>query len=103
MELRYKIVFSTLVSFLILSMGVSSMSHVTASSPTSFLPQPPTVVVDSDRDGLPNTWETTGIDINRDGIIDYNLRAQGANPMHKDIFVEVDFMQFHRPKAQAIT
>ena len=59
--------------------------------------------IDNDRDGLPNTWETTGIDINGDRIIDYNLRAQGANPLHKDIFVEVDFMQFHRPRAQAIT
>jgi hypothetical protein len=99
MELRYKIIFLTLVSLLILSMGVSQMSPFTAFA-TSFIPPPQ---IDSDRDGLPNTWETTGIDINGDRIIDYNLRAQGANPLHKDIFVEVDFMQFHRPRAQAIT
>jgi hypothetical protein len=58
---------------------------------------------DIDRDGLPNVWETKGIDVNHDGIIDLNLRALGANPFHKDIFVEVDYMQFHKPKPQAIT
>jgi hypothetical protein len=107
MELRYEIVFSAIVFLLILSTGVSQIPFVTASFSSPRLPLPPRspsfLLLDSDRDGLLNTWETTGIDINGDGRIDYNLRAKGANPMHKDIFVEVDFMQFHRPRAQAIT
>jgi hypothetical protein len=112
MELICKIAFSTIVSLLILSTGVSQISPVTASPPTPLpqispgpIPVPPRPIplLDSDRDALPDTWETTGIHVNGDGIVDYNLRAQGANPMHKDIFIEVDFMQFHRPMAQAIT
>jgi hypothetical protein len=57
---------------------------------------------DADGDGLSNGWEQTGIDANNDGIVDLNLRSLGANPLHKDIFVEVDYMQFHRPNDQAI-
>jgi hypothetical protein len=59
--------------------------------------------LDTDRDGLPNVWETKGVDVNHDGVIDLNLPALGANPFHKDIFVEVDYMQFHKPRPQAIT
>jgi hypothetical protein len=107
MELRYKFVFSAIVFLLILSTGISQTTFVTASLAGPRLPLPPRspsfLLLDSDRDGLLNTWETTGIDINGDGRIDYNLRAKGANPMHKDIFVEVDFMRFHRPFPQAIT
>jgi hypothetical protein len=93
MELRYKIIFSILVSLLILSMGVSPMSPTAAFATTQ---------QDSDGDGLLNSWETTGIDVNRDGRIDLSLKALGANPLHKDIFVEVDYMQFHKPRTQAI-
>jgi hypothetical protein len=107
MDLKYKFIFSAIVFFLILSTGISQMSSVSASVGGPRLPLPPRtpsfLLLDSDRDGLLNTWETTGIDVNGDGRIDYSLRAKGANPMHKDIFVEVDFMEFHRPNAQAIT
>ena len=55
---------------------------------------------DSDGDGLLDTWETWGIDAsNPFGPADltqqpdYVLRLQGANPDHKDLFVEVDAMQ----------
>src|SRR5215212_8851250 len=51
---------------------------------------------DNDGDGLLNVWEQHGIDINNDGQID--LILPGANPLHKDIYIEVDFMQFHRPR-----
>ena len=47
---------------------------------------------DNDGDGLCDRWETEGIDINNDGIIDLDLPAMGADPNHKDIFVEVDYM-----------
>lgn len=48
--------------------------------------------LDSDGDGLLDSWETIGIDINSDGIIDLDLPALGARPDHKDLFLEVDYM-----------
>src|SRR5262249_14670461 len=67
-------------------------------------------------DGLWDDWEMFGIDTNGDGIIDLDLPSLGANPMHKDIFLEIDYMDCalaggdcaqgdthsHRPKAAAI-
>ena len=69
---------------------------------------------DTDGDGLWDDWETTGIDTNGDGVID--LVLPGANPLHKDVYVEIDYMDCavsggdcatadthsHRPKAPAI-
>jgi uncharacterized repeat protein (TIGR01451 family) len=71
---------------------------------------------DSDGDGLWDDWETIGIDTNGDGAIDLDLPALGANPNHKDIFVEIDWMDCavaggdcaagdthnHQPKAAAV-
>ncbi|MEZ4460583.1 MAG: hypothetical protein R3E66_12825 [bacterium] len=45
---------------------------------------------DADRDGLCDAWEREGIDVNGDGIVDLDLRALGADPNKKDIFVEID-------------
>lgn len=52
-------------------------------------------MLDSDGDGLLDIWEEKGggIDWNCDGKIDLDLWSMGANPLHKDIFVEVDRMQ----------
>jgi uncharacterized repeat protein (TIGR01451 family) len=50
------------------------------------------VAQDSDGDGLWDDWETSGIDTDGDGTFDYNLPALGANPLRKDIFIEIDFM-----------
>ena len=47
---------------------------------------------DIDGDSLFDDWEINGIDIDNDGIIDIDLPAMGADPFHKDIFVEVDAM-----------
>jgi len=49
---------------------------------------------DSDGDGLLDPWESEGggIDIDEDGVPDYDLYALGARPDHKDIFIEVDMM-----------
>jgi hypothetical protein len=41
---------------------------------------------DTDGDGLPDGWEVHGIN----GI---DLRAMGASPLHKDIFVHMDYME----------
>lgn len=47
-------------------------------------------MTDTDGDALPDCWESAGIDYDGDGVIDLDLPALGANPEHKDIFVEVD-------------
>lgn len=55
-----------------------------------FVAQDTVCDVDTDRDGLCDKWEKEGIDIDGDGVIDLDLPARGANPLHKDLFVEVD-------------
>jgi alpha-tubulin suppressor-like RCC1 family protein len=49
---------------------------------------------DADGDGLLNEWETDGIDADADGTIDLHLEAPpyNADPDHKDVFVEIDYM-----------
>jgi hypothetical protein len=49
---------------------------------------------DTDGDGLLNGWETAGLDVNNDGTIDLALSQPpyGARWDHKDLFVEIDFM-----------
>ena len=53
-----------------------------------------TIEKDSDGDCLWDSWETKGIDSDGDGVVD--LKLEGADPQHKDIYVEVDYMQGHR-------
>ncbi len=74
------------------------------------------VNIDKDGDGLWDDWEQFGADTNGDGAVDLDLPGLGANPNHKDIFVEIDFMDCavsgsdcasgdthsHRPKTAAI-
>jgi len=48
--------------------------------------------IDSDGDGLRDTWETAGYDANSDGTVDVNLAALGADPYRRDVFVELDIM-----------
>jgi len=50
---------------------------------------------DSDGDGLFDAWETAGIDTDA-GHLD--LPGMGANPNHKDIFVELDWRPGFAPK-----
>jgi hypothetical protein len=72
--------------------------------PTPPPPPPPTPLDpngDEDGDLLLNSWETDGIDSNSDGTFD--LILVGANPLHKDLYVEIDFMQQHKPNPLAIT
>jgi len=55
---------------------------------------------DTDGDGLPDAWEEYGIDINEDGLIDFF--PIGANPMRKDVFLEIDHMEGHFPGLDVI-
>lgn len=71
---------------------------------------------DTDGDGLLDDWEKNGIDVDGDGTIDLDLPAMGADPRHKDIFIEVDYMvdkgfcifgfchggHSHKPEADAL-
>jgi uncharacterized repeat protein (TIGR01451 family) len=55
---------------------------------------------DADGDGLLDGWETRGLDADADGTIDVDLPAFGADPNHKDLFLEFDWMTGEEP-AQA--
>ena len=55
--------------------------------------------VDLDGDGLLNVWETDGLDTS-DGFLD--LPLLGADPLHKDIFIEFDWMTGEEPTRAAI-
>jgi uncharacterized repeat protein (TIGR01451 family) len=57
---------------------------------------------DSDGDGLLDDWETNGLDVDRDGIVDVDLKKFGAKPDHKDLFVELDWMANNAPTGAAI-
>lgn len=61
-----------------------------------------TIEKDSDLDGLPDSWEMNGIDIDKDGEVDLDLPMLGADYRHKDIFLEVDYMNTQRLKQEAI-
>jgi uncharacterized repeat protein (TIGR01451 family) len=70
------------------------------------------VTQDRDGDGLWDDWETDGIDTTGDTVVD--IKLPGANPDHKDIYLEIDYMDCaqggcmpgdthsHRPKPAAI-
>jgi hypothetical protein len=55
---------------------------------------------DTDGDSLSNSWEINGIDQNNDGRIDF--RIPNANPLHKNLYIETDYMQFHQPISAGI-
>jgi hypothetical protein len=60
------------------------------------------LALDSDGDGLADTWETQGVDTDGDGEPDLDLPRMGASPTHKDLFVEVDYMPGHHLDNRAI-
>lgn len=55
---------------------------------------------DADGDGLLDKWEKNGVDSDNDGTTD--LVLNGADWQHKDIFVEVDYMQGRMPDPLAL-
>lgn len=58
---------------------------------------------DNDCDALADVWETSGYDVNGDSVVDLNLPALGAKPNHKDIFLEIDYMQYHAPRTGVVS
>jgi Tol biopolymer transport system component len=46
--------------------------------------------LDPDGDAIPTVWEVNGLDVDGDGVVDVDLAAMGADPMRKDLFVEID-------------
>ncbi len=56
----------------------------------------------SDGDGLLDSWEMHGFDDECDGTIDVDLPAFGADPMHKDLFLELDWMPGRQPSRAEI-
>lgn len=77
----------------------------------SFAPLKPAIpamaqqaLVDTDKDGLPDEWETKGFMLTEGDFVD--LSAMGADPRHKDLFLQIDYMaddkHSHKPKAEAL-
>ncbi|HET8952063.1 MAG TPA: hypothetical protein VFN44_16195, partial [Solirubrobacteraceae bacterium] len=66
----------------------------TAAFDVTFTLSPPGA--DADGDALPDSWETDGVDVDGNGSVDLDLPGMGADPRHKDLFVELDFMPPHR-------
>lgn len=60
----------------------------------------PDAMTDTDGDGLLDDWEINGYHHDNGDIVD--LPAMGADPYKPDIFVEVDWMEGHKPKDDAI-
>jgi hypothetical protein len=55
---------------------------------------------DTDGDGLYDHWERptggprpSGVDIDGDAVPDLDIASMGANPMHKDVFLEIDWLK----------
>lgn len=62
------------------------------SAPYTYTLPASAAVLDSDGDGLLDSWETGGYDGDGDGTIDVNLPALGAQAGRRDILMEVDVM-----------
>ena len=87
-----------LIKLLILSFGII-LAFLSYSSPGYSIQDSNCIKatdVDFDGDGILNVWEEDGVDINHDNLTDLELRNV-SDPMHKDIFLELDYMENHRP------
>lgn len=49
--------------------------------------------LDTDGDGLLDEWETTGYDVDGDGVPELVLNRFGCSPQHKDILLEIDYQK----------
>ncbi|MFI7690035.1 hypothetical protein ACIBQ6_13240 [Nonomuraea sp. NPDC049655] len=57
---------------------------------------------DTDGDGLKDDWEIHGRDSDGDHDVDVNLPEMGADPRHKDIYLELDWEQGQAPSHAGI-
>ncbi|MFC4121385.1 DUF11 domain-containing protein [Nonomuraea zeae] len=57
---------------------------------------------DADGDGLLDGWERHGYNDNADSVIDVDLPKMGADPRHKDLFVELDYVGDHHPDRESV-
>jgi len=57
---------------------------------------------DADGDGLLDSWEENGLDVDGDGTVDVDLPAMGADPQHKDLFLELDWVAGNAPTRAGI-
>jgi CSLREA domain-containing protein len=67
---------------------------------------------DADGDALCDSWETAGVDYDRNGTVDlklYDVDGDGhisdsekADPRHKDVYVELDYVRTSKPSPTAI-
>jgi hypothetical protein len=66
---------------------------------SSYAPHAVTLKIrtDNDGDGILDVWENLGIDLNGDGVPEFHPGEHGADPNHKDIFVEMDVMEGAAP------
>ena len=88
----------------IASCGASggNLGQVSCTSSYSFTITLTDAQSDLDGDGLLDSWETDGIDFTDNGSVDLDLPAMGADPQHKDIFLEIDHMTNHALSQDAI-
>jgi hypothetical protein len=69
-------------------------------NPHKVFPTKP-VLCDMDGDYLLDSWETHGIDFDHDKTIDLTL--PGADEEHKNLYLEIDYMEHHKPSNAVIT
>lgn len=77
---------------------------------TGTLPDPPACDSgnrpDTDGDGLLDCWETDGLDVDGDNVVDVDLPGMGAHPLRKDLYVEFDCLvatdHTHCPREQGM-
>jgi len=62
-----------------------------------------TIEKDTDGDGLLDSWEMNGMDLDKDGTVDLDLPMLQADWQRKDIFVEVDYMSGRAPRGDAMS
>ena len=85
----YKLFTILLISFFIILISITFTKSYSQDSDCIYNE------TDWDGDGIPNVWETRGIDINNDKVIDYGLSSFNVSPLHKDLFLEIDYMKHH--------
>ncbi len=82
----------------VVDIAVENLDGLTSNTLTYNIP-PSQDDLDSDGDGLLDSWEIDGYDPDADGVVDIDLPALGADPLKKDLFVEVDWMAAASPNA----